>query len=79
MQENNESHFEQRSAHCREIVMGFITKHGRVGREQLLDAVFRTFDRAISELVRSGKIVVEEAPNRESHLDMFIATEPRGP
>jgi hypothetical protein len=79
MQENEESHFDPRSAHCREALMDFLTRHGRVGREQLLDAVFRTFDGALSELIRSGKIVVEKAPQNESHLDMFVLAEPERP
>jgi hypothetical protein len=75
MQENEEPHFDPRYALCREALLAFIAKHGRVGREQLLDAVFRTFDRAISELVHSGKVVVEKAPQNESHLDTFVMAE----
>lgn len=74
MQENE--HVDLRSAYCREAVMAFITKHGTVGREQLLDAVFRNFDKAISELVHSGKVVVVKDPHNESHLDIFALAEP---
>jgi hypothetical protein len=73
MQENE--HFDPKSIHCREALMALITKHGRVGREQLLDAVFSSFDNAISELVHSGRLVVEKAPHNESHLDTFILAE----
>lgn len=73
MQENE--HFDLKSTHCRDALMAFITKHGRVGREQLLDVVFRNFDAAISELVHSGRLVVEKAPHNESHLDTFVLAE----
>lgn len=76
MQENEEPYFDPRYALCREALMAFIARHGRVGREELLDAVFRTFDTAISELIHSGKVVVEKAPQNESHLDMFVMAEP---
>ena len=59
--------------------MDFLTRHGRVGREQLLDAVFRTYDKAMSELVLSGKVIVEKAPQNESHLDMFVVAKPDEP
>lgn len=74
MQENE--HFDSNSDHCREALMAFIARHGRVGREQLLDAVFRTCDTAISELVDSGHIVIEKAPWNESHLDIFVLVTP---
>jgi len=74
MQENE--HFDPKSAYCREALMAFIGEHGRVGREQLLDAVFRTYDKAISELINSGLVIVEKAPWNESHLDMFVLAPP---
>lgn len=77
MQENDESHFDPWCSQCREALMALIAKQGRVGREQLLDTVFRTFDKAISELIHSGRVIVEKAPHSESHLDMFVATEPQ--
>jgi hypothetical protein len=73
MQENE--HFDRKSIHCSEALMTFVTRHGRVGREQLLDFVFRNLDDAISQLVRSGRLVVEKAPHDESHLDMFVIAE----
>ena len=76
MQENEKPELDPSFAHCREILMDFFIKHGRVGREQLLDAVFRTYDKAMSELINSGKVVVEKAPQNESHLDMFVVTAP---
>ena len=76
MQENEEQPFDPRYALHVEALMAFISKRGRIGREQLLDAVFRTFDKAISELIHSGKIVVEKAPENESHLDIFVMAEP---
>ena len=79
MQENEEPHSDPTSVHCREALMAFLAKHGRVGREQLLDAVFRTYDKALSELIQSGKVVVEKAPQNESHLDMFVAAGPERP
>lgn len=79
MQQNDEANGDPRSAHCREALVAFITKHGRVGREQLLDAVFRTYDKAMSELIHSGKVVVEKSPQNESHLDMFVLAAPEAP
>lgn len=76
MQDNE--HVDPRPTYCREAVMAFITKHGRVGREQLLDAVFRHFDTVVSELVQSGKVVIERAPENESHLDVFVLAQPEG-
>jgi hypothetical protein len=79
MQQNEEADGDPWSAHCREALVAFITKHGCVGREQLLDAVFRTYDKAMSELIHSGKIIVEKAPQNESHLDIFVMATPETP
>lgn len=76
MQENEDPLFDLRSAHCREALMTFIAKHGRVGREQLLDAVFRMYDKAMAELVASGKVIVEKSEQNESHLDTFVMATP---
>ena len=75
MQESEESHFDLRSAQFREALMASISLHGKMGREQLLDMVFRAYDNAISELIGSGKFIVEKAPQNESHLDVFVAAE----
>ena len=61
-----------KSAHLRDALMGSISRHGKMGREQLLDMVFRAYDAAISELILSGKVKVEKAPDNESHLDVFV-------
>ena len=71
--------FDPKASYCREALMALITKQGRVGREQLLDAVFRNFDKVISELVQSGKVVVEKAPQNESHLDVFVLAQSERP
>ncbi|MGV3549813.1 MAG: hypothetical protein ACO1PQ_08600 [Rhizobium sp.] len=52
--------------------MASIERNGKVGREQLLDMVFRAYDSAISELIRAGKVRVEKSPENESHLDMYV-------
>lgn len=72
MQENEESQFDLKSAQFRDALMASITRHGRLGREQLLDMVFRAYDKAIGELIGSGKVIVEKAPQNESHLDIFV-------
>jgi hypothetical protein len=77
MQENEEPHAELKSALFRDALMAAISLNGRIGREQLLDMVFRAYDKAIAELVRSGRVIVEKSPLDESHLDIFVATEPR--
>lgn len=79
MQENDDPHPDPTSAHCREALMNFLAKHRRVGREQLLDAVFRTYDKAMSDLIQSGKVIVEKAPQNESHLDIFVVATPERP
>ena len=75
MQENEESHLELKSAQFRDAVMASIERHGRLGREQLLDMVFRAYDKAISDLIGSGRVIVEKAPRNESHLDTFVCAE----
>lgn len=75
MQENEEAHADLKSALFRDALMTAIKLNGRIGREQLLDMVFRAYDKAIAELVRSGKVVVEKSPQDESHLDIFVAAE----
>lgn len=79
MQENREPQFDPSSAHCREALVAFLTIHGRVGREQLLDAVFRSYDEAMSELLHSGKVIVEKSPQNDSHLDVFVIVAPETP
>lgn len=78
MQDSEEPHFDLKTAQFRDALMGSILLHGRIGREQLLDMVFRAYDKAISELIHAGKVIVEEAPRSESHLDMFVAVERNG-
>jgi hypothetical protein len=73
MQEGEEPHLDANAADYREALMAFIAKRKRVGREQVLDAVFRMYDTAIAELIASGRIVVETSPQNESHLDVFVA------
>jgi hypothetical protein len=72
MQESEESSIDFRPAQFRDALMASISRRGRMGREQLLDMVFKAYDRAMADLVRSGKIVVEKSPENESHLDMFV-------
>lgn len=79
MHEDEEPHIDPSAANYREALMAFIAKHERVGREQMLDAVFRTYDQAMSELIAAGKVVVEKSPENESHLDMFVAARSEGP
>lgn len=61
----------------RDILMDLIVEHERIGREQLLGAVFEAYDHALSELVASGRVLVEAAPLNESHLDTLVAVEGR--
>ena len=57
----------------RDVLMDLITGHQRIGREQLLSVVFEAYDRALLELVESGRVLVETAPLNESHLDTLVA------
>ena len=75
MQENEELRFDLKSAQFRDALMASIERHGSLGREQLLDMVFRAYDKAISDLIGSGKVIVEKSPQNESHLDTFVCAE----
>lgn len=75
MQENEGSRFDLGSPQFRDALLASIRSHGRLGREQLLDMVFRAYDTAITDLVRSGKVVVEKSPENESHLDIFVCAD----
>ena len=75
MQENERSNVDLRSPQVRDALLASIRTHGRLGREQLLDMVFRAYDKAMSDLIRSGKVLVEKSPENESHLDIFVCAE----
>lgn len=65
-------------AQCfRDVLMDLIAERRRIGREQLLGAVFAAYDRALSDLVASGRVLVEAAPFNESHLDTLVSAENR--
>lgn len=72
MQEKDKPQLELTAAQFRDALMASIARQGRLGREQLLDMVFRAYDKAISELIRSGDVTVVKSPHDESHLDVFV-------
>ena len=64
-------------AQCfRDVLMDLIAERRRIGREQL-GAFFAAYDRALSDLVASGRVLVEAAPFNESHLDTLVSAENR--
>ena len=73
MRENGEPLFDPGSMRFRDALMACICQHKRIGREQLLDLVFRAYDGALTELIRSGEVAVERAPHNESHMDILVA------
>lgn len=77
MQEHAELLAAPAARYFRDVLLDLIAGHRRIGREQLLGAVFEAYERALSDLVLSGKVLVETAPPNESHLDMLVAAEKR--
>ena len=73
MQEHAELLVGPAAQYFRDVLMDLIAGHQRIGREQLLGAVFEAYDHALAELVASGKVIVETAPLNESHLDTLVA------
>lgn len=64
------------AAQCfRNLVMELITGHKRIGREQLLGAVCEIYEHSLSELVATGRVLVEMAPQDERHLDTLVAAD----
>lgn len=42
-------------------------------RETVIGLVFEFLDSCLAELIDVGSLVVEPAPNGESHMDVFLA------
>jgi hypothetical protein len=72
MQNTDEQFAEIKPVMLQDALMASISSRGEMGREQLLDMVFRAYDAAINELIKSGKVAVKKAPRNESHLDLFV-------
>lgn len=77
MQEHAELLVGPAAQYFRDVLMDLITGHQRIGREQLLSAVFEAYDHALADLVASGKVLVETAPLNEAHLDTLVAAQGR--
>jgi hypothetical protein len=72
MQEHKVAPLDLASDRFREALVAYISLHRQLGREQLLEMVFRAYEQAISDLILSGRVVVEKSSLNESHLDMFV-------
>lgn len=48
-----------------------LKSHGRLSRDNILDATFYALDDALNDLCRDGVVHVERAEIDQSHLDVF--------
>ncbi len=64
---------EQLKEAFKKALVSTVEANPNVTRETMIGLVFEFLDGCIAELIEMGSLVVELAPNGESHMDVFKA------